>query len=52
MGVGAGHHRDATSAMPPLPAGLESGTTFTMQPSGAIRWEIPGEPTHRGEFNE
>ena len=39
-------------AMPPLPAGLESGTTFTMQPSGAIRWEIPGEPTHRGEFNE
>jgi hypothetical protein len=37
--------------MPPLPAGLESGTTFTMQPSGAIRWEIPGEPTHRGEFN-
>jgi hypothetical protein len=38
--------------MPPLPAGLESGTTFTMQPSGAIRWEIPGEPTHRGEFKE
>ena len=37
---------------PPLPAGLESGTTFTMQPSGAIRWEIPGEPTHRGEFSE
>jgi hypothetical protein len=36
--------------MPPLPAGLDSGTTFTMQPSGAIRWEIPGEPTHRGEF--
>jgi hypothetical protein len=27
--------------MPPLPAGVESGTTFTMQPSGAIRWEIP-----------
>ena len=38
--------------MPPLPAGLESGPTFTMQPSGAIRWEIPGEPTRRGEFNE
>ena len=38
--------------MPPLPEGLESGTTFTMQPSGAIRWEIPGEPTHRGEFSE
>jgi hypothetical protein len=38
--------------MPPLPAGLQSGTIFTMQPSGAIRWEIPGEPTHRGEFNE
>ena len=38
--------------MPPLPAGLESGTTFTMQPSGAIRWEIPGEPTRRGEFND
>jgi len=38
--------------MPPLPEGLESGTTFTMQSSGAIRWEIPGEPTHRGEFSE
>jgi hypothetical protein len=45
---------DAGSAwpMPPLPAGLERGTTFTMQPSGAIRWEIPGEPAHRGAFSE
>ena len=43
---------DAGSAWPmPLPAGLESGTTFTMQPSGATRWEIPGEPTHRGQFS-
>ena len=36
--------------MPALPAGLERGTTFAMQPSGSIHWEIPGEPTHRGEF--
>jgi len=36
--------------MPPLPAGLESGTTFTMLKSGAIHWEIPGEPKHGGEF--
>jgi hypothetical protein len=36
--------------MPPLPAGLESGTTFTMLPSGAIHWEIPGERKHGGEF--
>jgi hypothetical protein len=36
--------------MPVLPAGLESGTTFAMQPSGTIHWEIAGEPKHRGEF--
>jgi hypothetical protein len=36
--------------MPPLPAGVESGTTFAMQPSGAIHWQIPGEPKHGGEF--
>lgn len=36
--------------MPPLPAGLERGATFTMQPSGAIHWEIPGKPKHAGEF--
>jgi hypothetical protein len=36
--------------MPPLPPGLASGTTFAMQPSGAIHWEIPGEPKHGGEF--
>jgi hypothetical protein len=36
--------------MPPLPAGLASGTMFTMQPSGEIHWEIPGKPKHRGEF--
>lgn len=36
--------------MPPLPAGLQGGTTFVMQPSGAIHWEIPGQPKHVGEF--
>jgi hypothetical protein len=36
--------------MPALPAGLASRTTFAMQPSGAIHWEIPGEPKHGGEF--
>jgi hypothetical protein len=36
--------------MPPLPAGLASGTMFTMQPSGEIHWEIPGKPKHSGEF--
>jgi hypothetical protein len=36
---------------PPLPAGLQSGTTFTMLPSGTIRWEIAGQPGHHGEFN-
>lgn len=35
---------------PPLPAGLASGTMFTMHPSGEIHWEIPGEPKHGGEF--
>jgi hypothetical protein len=36
--------------MPALPAGLARGTMFAMQPSGAIHWEIPGEPRHAGEF--
>ena len=36
--------------MPALPAGLETGANFAMQPSGAIRWEIPGAPKHAGEF--
>jgi hypothetical protein len=36
--------------MPTRPAGLASGRTFATQPSGAIRWEIPGEPKHSGEF--
>lgn len=36
--------------MPALPAGLERGATFAMQPSGVIHWEIPGEPKHTGEF--
>ncbi len=36
--------------MPALPAGLERGATFTMQPSGAIHWETPGKPKHAGEF--
>jgi hypothetical protein len=36
--------------MPALPAGLASGTMFTMQPSGEIHWDIPGKPKHRGEF--
>jgi hypothetical protein len=36
--------------MPALPAGLAGGTMFAMQPSGAIHWEIPGEPKHGGEF--
>lgn len=36
--------------MPALPAGLATGTMFAMLPSGAIHWEIPGEPKHAGEF--
>ena len=36
--------------MQAVPLALESGTTFAMQPLGTIRWDIPGEPKHSGEF--
>jgi hypothetical protein len=36
--------------MPALPAGLERGAMFAIQPSGAIHWEFRGEPKHAGAF--
>src|SRR5262245_49565799 len=45
-----GEYSGSAWPMPALPAGLESGRTFAMQPSGTIHWEIPGEPKHGGEF--